>query len=578
MTRMNEQQFKRELKSTWKLAFRIITWLFLIALLCLTSISLTKIYNVQIKVKSIPELNSVTPTLSQLTSLSEDEVNQLGLLNHAVSVTLPFSLKTIGQSITAEVSSLIQACSARCVNPSGGQIMHDAAFRAGINTEMFSNPGIKNLHLNPTYDQVIQFDNPNTFSGCTRLPSFSIGDKVWCYSFTHLTANCTDNGNSVQHLSLGIINSTSTGGPGFIAVASKVLYDTYRRSSCSVTAFDTSCVLLCLNGVSKEEDMYQTRSVPELVMTQLTQDGSVRSGVINGLIRSHDFVAIVPGVGSGVKYNDHLLFPIYGGVDPRTNLGRQLSGQAMIFKDDITPCANIDSDPQLNRTAILSYNQSWYGSNIMVSGILSCTIGDDGPTSCNITVFSPAKVSMGSEGKLMIIGNNLLYYQRSSSWWPYPLLFRLIFDAKSAPLILTNIIWIPIRVAPRPGTSPCTGLNTCPGTCITGVFSSVWPLSLPSVTAKFFPGYVFVAGTLDHPTERLNPTLRSFNAISSIDKVHLGDNSVAGGYSDTTCIKNTIADAVFCLTLFEMSSKTGQLFTINPIIYSVSSNREFDSH
>ncbi|ABQ23937.1 attachment protein [Orthorubulavirus mapueraense] len=535
-------------KRTWRSFFRFSVLVVTITSLALSIITLIGVNRIstakQISnafaaiqaniLSSIPDIRPINSLLNQLVYTS--------------SVTLPLRISSLESNVLAAIQ---EACTYRDSQSSCSatmSVMNDQRYIEGIQVYSGSFLDLQKHTLSPPIAFPSFIPTSTTTVGCTRIPSFSLTKTHWCYTHNYIKTGCRDATQSNQYIALGTIYTDPDGTPGFSTSRSQYLNDGVNRKSCSISAVPMGCALYCFISVKEEVDYYKGTVPPAQTLILFFFNGTVHEHRIVPSSMNSEWVMLSPGVGSGVFYNNYIIFPLYGGM---TKDKAEKRGELTRFftpKNSRSLCKMNDS--VFSNAAQSAYYPPYFSSRWIRSGLLACNWNQIITTNCEILTFSNQVMMMGAEGRLILINDDLFYYQRSTSWWPRPLVYKLDIELNYPDSHIQRVDQVEVTFPTRPGWGGCVGNNFCPMICVSGVYQDVWPVTNPVNTTD--SRTLWVGGTLLSNTTRENPASVVTSGGSISQTVSWFNQTVPGAYSTTTCFNDQVQGRIFCLIIFEV--------------------------
>lgn len=553
-------------KRTCRIIFRTATILGICTLIVLCSSILHEIIHLDV---SSGLMNSDDSQQGIIQPIIESLKSLIALANqilYNVAIVIPLKIDSIETVILSALKDMHTGSMSNANCTPGNLLLHDAAYINGINKFL----ALESYNGTPKYGPLLNIPSfiPSATSphGCTRIPSFSLIKTHWCYTHNVILGDCLDFTASNQYLSMGIIQQSAAGFPIFRTMKTIYLSDGINRKSCSVTAIPGGCVLYCYVATRSEKEDYATTDLAELRLAFYYYNDTFIERVISLPNTTGQWATINPAVGSGIYHLGFILFPVYGGLINGTTSYNEQSSRYFIPKHPNITCAgNSSTQAAIARS---SYVIRYHSNRLIQSAVLICPLSDMHTEECNLVMFNNSQVMMGAEGRLYVIGNNLYYYQRSSSWWSASLFYRINTDfSKGIPPII-EAQWVPSYQVPRPGVMPCNATSFCPANCITGVYADVWPLNNPEIMSRnaLNPNYRFAGAFLKNESNRTNPTFYTASANSLLNTTGFNNTNHKAAYTSSTCFKNTGTQKIYCLIIIEMGSSLLGEFQILPFL------------
>nr|AGE32280.1 hemagglutinin-neuraminidase [Avian paramyxovirus 4] len=552
-----------ELKTTWRLAYRVVSLLLMVSALIISIVILTR-DNSQSIITAINQSSDAdskwqTGIEGKITSIMADTLDT----RNAVLLHIPLQLNTLEANLLSALggnTGIGPGDLEHCRYP-----VHDTAYLHGVNRLLINQTA--DYTAEGPLDHVNFIPAPVTTTGCTRIPSFSVSSSIWCYTHNVIETGCNDHSGSNQYISMGVIKRAGNGLPYFSTVVSKYLTDGLNRKSCSVAAGSGHCYLLCSLVSEPEPDDYVSPDPTPMRLGVLTWDGSYTEQVVPERIFRNIWSANYPGVGSGAIVGNKVLFPFYGGVRNGSTPEVMNRGRYYYIQDPNDYCPDPLQDQILR--AEQSYYPTRFGRRMIMQGVLACPVSNNSTiaSQCQSYYFNNSLGFIGAESRIYYLNSNIYLYQRSSSWWPHPQIYLL--DSRIASPGTQNIDsgvnlkMLNVTVITRPSSGFCNSQSRCPNDCLFGVYSDIWPLSLTSDSIFAFTMY------LQGKTTRIDPAWALFSNHAIGHEARLFNKEVSAAYSTTTCFLDTIQNQVYCLSILEVRSELLGAFKIVPFLYRV---------
>nr|ACN88145.1 hemagglutinin-neuraminidase [Avian metaavulavirus 8]ACO48307.1 hemagglutinin-neuraminidase protein [Avian metaavulavirus 8] len=559
-------------KTTWRAIFRWSVLLITTGCLALSIVSIVQIGN--LKIPSVGDLADevVTPLKTTLSDTLRNPINQINDIFRIVALDIPLQVTSIQKDLASQFSMLIDSLNAIKLGNGTNLIIptSDKEYAGGIGNPVFTvdaggSIGFKQFSLieHPSF-----IAGPTTTRGCTRIPTFHMSESHWCYSHNIIAAGCQDASASSMYISMGVLHVSSSGTPIFLTTASELIDDGVNRKSCSIVATQFGCDILCSIVIEKEGDDYWSDTPTPMRHGRFSFNGSFVETELPVSSMFSSFSANYPAVGSGEIVKDRILFPIYGGIKQTSPEFTELVKYGLFVSTPTTVCQSSWTYDQVKA----AYRPDYISGRFWAQVILSCALDAVDLSSCIVKIMNSSTVMMAAEGRIIKIGIDYFYYQRSSSWWPLAFVTKLdpqeLADTNS--IWLTNSIPIPQSKFPRPSYSEnyCTKPAVCPATCVTGVYSDIWPLT----SSSSLPSIIWIGQYLDAPVGRTYPRFGIANQSHWYLQEDILPTSTASAYSTTTCFKNTARNRVFCVTIAEFADGLFGEYRITPQLYELVRN------
>ncbi|AFN06858.1 HN protein [avian paramyxovirus 11] len=565
-----------EIKNTWRQFFRVVLIILQITMLCI-SISALAI-TIQVRDQHLPSLIKENPktTSSLISSELNPLLSYLPGINREVQLNIPIQLDKIQQSATSEINRLTAAINQMAFGTlSPGLLLKNSKdYVGGINKPLI--PSDKLNWTNATISGFIEHPSfipgPTTKKGCTRIPSFHLAESHWCYTHNTIASGCEDHGVSSMYISGGILYKGSNKEPSLLTTVSILLADELNRKSCSIIASSYGCDVLCSLVTESESQDYKSVNPTPMVHGRLFFNGSYSEQELDPRIFGDLWTANYPGVGSGILLKDRLVFPIYGGLDEtKLNLTSYLN-HPLYTKNEWVSCNK--SYDEVVQTLRAAYRPSWFAGRVVTQGVMVCHYDRELLGRCLIARFNTSTVMMGAESRLVMQGDSLLLYQRSSSWWPVGIVY--LVPESIISINETNSVFdlspIPLSKFPRPTNKKgyCERPAVCPAVCVTGVYQDLWPLSPLAIENRTATNPTFAGAFLNAFTTRTAPYFGVAGPNKWARSVQLFTDQTPASYSTTTCFKDTITTQTYCLIIIELQENLLGTWKIVPLLVKVS--------
>ncbi|WFP52511.1 receptor-binding protein [Hippocampus erectus paramyxovirus 1] len=486
------------------------------------------------------ELNPVhTGVIRVEEHLMTDLIPKSDLVLKTLSTTLPSELRSMAANIVAQVSRSCSASVSAGLSPESIPISHDPSVKLYSANKYWTCPaGFPTLTENPPHDDyefMLEASLPTAFNpgGCMRIPSFSLGSNIYAYTVNSILAGCDDLGTSNQILALGTIQLTEQREPKLVHIrTNNYRHDSvpgFIRKSCSVTAGVTQAFMLCgSHGDTRSEtENFRTPGYPGLTLDILSVDGKKKTWFYTPaeIGSPNTTSAVSASVGSGAIWRGRLVFLVYVGLLEPTPTN------ALCYAPGC---------PNPNQTLCNNaFKPNWYGGAAARNALVTfgMPVSPDTKPAISFRLFDYSSSWLGAEGRLLNVDDILYIYTRSTSWHTLPQVGEVLRDDP------VTIRWDYVTATTRPGFGGCGGSNRCPKSCVTGVYTDMFPLS------HDFGHYAQVE--LNSDSKREKPSIvytrrTSLNADISWP-VDTSDRPYA--YTTTTCL--TINATGYCLHLME---------------------------
>ncbi|UBB42281.1 attachment glycoprotein [Wenzhou Apodemus agrarius jeilongvirus 1] len=481
--------------------------------------------------------------------LIEDIKPKTDLINSMVSYNIPTQLSMIHSMIKNEV--LKQCTPSFMFNNTVCPIVENPAhshYFEEVNLEGFS--GCKTstskviINSNASFVEYPSFIPGSTKPGsCIRFPSFSLSTSIFAYAHTIMGHGCSELDIGDHYFSIGRIADHGHDQPVFETLTEWFVNDKINRRTCTVAAGKVGAWMAC---IIMTETFYEDMMSPEhgkVTISYLDIYGRKREWMYSkSEIRvDYPMTSMYFSIGSGAVVGDTVYFLVWG---------------AMTFP--------IEQNAYCNAPGCSSWTQQmcntaqrppFLGNRQILNALLYFKTNTDGKPILSLRAFTPGNVPLGSEGRLIYFETTqkLYIYLRSTSWHALPLTGLI----NMGPPI--SITWFEQRAVSRPGNAPCGASNRCPRTCMTGVYTDLFPLGTSyeySVTAY-----------LDSETRRINPVLAFIDQNSIIYRRTVTNTTQKAEYTTTTCF--TFKLRIWCLSIIEMAPSTITSYEPVPFLYQL---------
>nr|WKD80554.1 attachment glycoprotein [Jingmen Apodemus agrarius jeilongvirus 1] len=481
--------------------------------------------------------------------LIEDIKPKTDLINSMVSYNIPTQLSMIHSMIKNEV--LKQCTPSFMFNNTVCPIVENPAhshYFEEVNLEGFS--GCKTstskviINSNASFVEYPSFIPGSTKPGsCIRFPSFSLSTSIFAYTHTIMGHGCSELDIGDHYFSIGRIADHGHDQPVFETLTEWFVNDKINRRTCTVAAGKVGAWMAC---IIMTETFYEDMMSPEhgkVTISYLDIYGRKREWMYSkSEIRvDYPMTSMYFSIGSGAVVGDTVYFLVWG---------------AMTFP--------IEQNAYCNAPGCSSWTQQmcntaqrppFLGNRQILNALLYFKTNTDGKPILSLRAFTPGNVPLGSEGRLIYFETTqkLYIYLRSTSWHALPLTGLI----NMGPPI--SITWFEQRAVSRPGNAPCGASNRCPRTCMTGVYTDLFPLGTSyeySVTAY-----------LDSETRRINPVLAFIDQNSIIYRRTVTNTTQKAEYTTTTCF--TFKLRIWCLSIIEMAPSTITSYEPVPFLYQL---------
>ncbi|QJE38111.1 hemagglutinin-neuraminidase [Respirovirus rupicaprae] len=378
-----------------------------------------------------------------------------------------------------------------------------------------------------------------TINGCIRLPSLVINNLIYAYTSNLITKGCQDIGKSYQVLQIGIITINSDLVPDLNPRITHTFNINDNRKSCSLALLNADVYQLCSTPKVDERSDYASIGIEDLVLDIVTSEGIIITTRFtnDNITFDKPYAALYPSVGPGIHYNNRIIFLGYGGLEHEEN-------EDVIC--NVTGCPG-KTQADCNQA---SYSP-WFSNRRMVNAIITIDRGINGKPNLRVWTIPMRQNYWGSEGRLLLLGDKIYIYTRSTSW--HSKLQLGLIDISNYNNI--RIRWTYHDVLSRPGSEECPWGNSCPRGCITGVYNDAYPLN-PS-------GSVVASVILNSHTSRENPVITYSTDTSRVNELAIRNSTLSAAYTTTNCV--THYDKGYCFHIIEINHKS--LNTLQPMLF-----------
>nr|ANE23771.1 hemagglutinin/neuraminidase [Respirovirus bovis] len=378
-----------------------------------------------------------------------------------------------------------------------------------------------------------------TVNGCIRIPSLVINHLIYAYTSNLITQGCQDIGKSYQVLQIGIITINSDLVPDLNPRVTHTFNIDDNRKSCSLALLNTDVYQLCSTPKVDERSDYASTGIEDIVLDIVTNNGLIITTRFtnNNITFDKPYAALYPSVGPGIYYKDKVIFLGYGGLEHEEN-------------GDVI-CNTTGCPGKTQRDCNQASYSPWFSNRRMVNSIIVVDKGIDATFSLRVWTIPMSQNYWGSEGRLLLLGDRIYIYTRSTSW--HSKLQLGVIDISDYTNIRINWTWH--NVLSRPGNDECPWGHSCPDGCITGVYTDAYPLN-PS-------GSVVSSVILDSQKSRENPIITYSTATNRINELAIYNRTLPAAYTTTNCI--THYDKGYCFHIVEINHRS--LNTFQPMLF-----------
>ncbi|UNW59189.1 hemagglutinin-neuraminidase [avian paramyxovirus 12] len=554
----NDQESGRR---TWRLLFRILVIIITLGGLAVSIASM--IYSIGAAVPGDVSSSEagIKAYISKATQplVPIDETTQR--IYRQVILEAPVTQLNMETNILNAITALSYQIDASANATGCGAPVHDQDFTGGVGRELFSDSEgiLTNLRPSKFIEHLNFIPAPTTGNGCTRIPSFDLGQTHWCYTHNVVLNGCKDHGHSFQYIALGILRTSATGNVFLSTLRSVNLDGDRNRKSCSVSATPIGCDMICSLVSETEEGDYDSPEPTPMIHGRLGFDGKYREKDINHKNVFRDWRANYPAVGGGSFFGNRVWFAVYGGLREGSSSEKEAAKGYAIYRRYNNTCP--DPPEVQERNARAAYRPPRFKNRFIQQGILSLKITSELAVEPSLSLTDNSITLMGAEGRIINVDNRLYLYQRGTSWFPSALLYPLSVTnttaAVSNPIIFDRFT--------RPGSDPCSAGSRCPNSCVTGVYTDAYPLAFSknhSVIAVF-------GMQLADPKNRLNPQAAVWYGHRMSAPIKVSSSSTKAAYTTSTCFKATKTQKVYCISIVEIGNTLFGEFRIVPLLVEI---------
>ncbi|AGU69457.1 attachment HN glycoprotein [Miniopterus schreibersii paramyxovirus] len=526
----------------------------LISILALIALNVTNLAIILRNTKTDGSVDNQYSKLSDLinnvqNTLSSSVNPRISLINSATSLVIPGMIKETTKTLQYDI---YKYCTFRpndpqtpCTQPS--PIGHSALF-SQYDPNLLVSCNVRTVSPVKSMTPVV-FDSfipeTTTLRGCTRIPSFALGEFIYSYTHNQIAVGCGDSSISNQDWLIGTIDRGYNNTPTFKTAQRWYFDDNLNRKSCSTAVSGRGAWILCSIVTMSEAMDYRTEGVMDIFIGYQDVYGRRQSWIITeGEINfSNTFIAFYPSVGSGVAFGGKVYFLIYGGLNDKIQGDARCPHQM---------CVGLSTDQSICNRA---QAPGWSGNKQLVNAILSFDDQIEFQPNVTVNVIPVTDQIMGAEGRLYYApySRKAYIYVRSSSW--YPLMQYGLIDLTGD----LHITWMNYTTLSRPGVGACTAKNRCPAECVTGVYTDMFLLSTADGLA--------VSVELVGDTQRRGPTLKLVDLQKKYTQYILTTVTQSAAYTTTTCFLFDFKP--WCVSVVEFSpASIGSMAPI-PILFPI---------
>lgn len=482
-------------------------------------------------------------------TLIEDIKPKTDLINTMVSYNIPSQLTMIHQLIRNDV---LKQCTPtflfnNTICPVAENPTHSRYFEE-VNLDSISECGKSGGQLSVLNS--IEFVEYPSFAptstkpdSCVRLPSFSLSTTIYAYTHTIMGHGCSELDIGDHYFAIGRISDSGNDVPHLETVSSWFINDKINRRSCTVAAGNTEAWMGCVIMTETFQDDLNSVDTGKITISYLDVFGRKKEWIYtrSEILYDYTYTSVYFSVGSGMVIGDTVYFLIWGSL---------MAPIEVTAYCEAPGCSNYDQ-----RMCNEAQRPPAFGGRQMVNGLLRFKTDGVGKPSINVRTLMPSQIPFGSEGRLMYSSITKIpyIYIRSTSWHSLPLIGILSLG----PAL--GISWTEQAAVSRPGEYPCGASNRCPRTCVTGVYTDLFPLG-----SRF--EYAATA-YLNAEIYRVNPTIAVVNKTSRVYYKTVTTSSQRAGYTTTTCFVFKLR--IWCLSVIELSPGTMTSYEPVPFLYQL---------
>nr|UQT69563.1 hemagglutinin-neuraminidase protein [Avian metaavulavirus 6] len=556
-------------KRTWRTVYRVVTILLDITVLCVSIVAVVRMSTITTRDIDNSISSSITSLSADYQPIWSDTHQKVNSIFKEVGITIPITLDKMQVEMGTAVNIITDAVrQLQGVNGSAGfSITNSPEYSGGIDTLIYPLNSLngKALAVSDLLEHPSFIPAPTTSHGCTRIPTFHLGYRHWCYSHNTIESGCHDAGESIMYISMGAVGVGHRGKPVFTTSAATILDDGKTRKSCSIIANPNGCDVLCSLVKQTENEDYADPTPTPMIHGRLHFNGTYTESELDPTLFNNHWVAQYPAVGSGVVSHGKLFFPLYGGISPKSKLFNELKSFAYFTHNAELKCENLTE--RQKEDLYNAYRPGKIAGSLWAQGVVTCNLTN--LADCKIAIANTSTMMMAAEGRLQLVQDKIVLYQRSSSWWPVLIYYDILISDLISADHLEVVNWTPYPQSkfPRPTWTKgvCEKPAICPAVCVTGVYQDVWVVSIGSQSNET----VVVGGYLDAAAARQDPWIAAANQYNWLVRRRLFTSQTEAAYSSTTCFRNTKQDRVFCLTIMEVTDNLLGDWRIAPLLYEV---------
>ncbi|WJL29514.1 cell attachment protein [Ninomys virus] len=492
--------------------------------------------------------DSISGSVKEMSgTLIEDIKPKTDLINTMVSYNIPSQLSMLHQLIKNDV---LRQCTPsflfnNTICPLAENPTHSRYFEE-VNQQSISDCGLQGGRVVVTSpSEFIEYPSfaptatkPNS---CVRLPSFSLSSTIYAYTHTIMGHGCSELDIGDHYFSIGRVSDSGGDIPNLETVSSWFINDKINRRSCTVAAGNTEAWMGCVIMTESFYDDLNSLDTGKITISYLDVFGRKREWIYtrSEILYDYTYTAVYFSIGSGMVVGNTVYFLIWGSLLAPIEPDAYCIAPGCTHYDQ-NSCNEAQRPPE-------------YGNRQMVNGLLRFRTDGSGKPSINVRTLSPRQIPFGSEGRLFYSDalKKAFIYLRSTSWHSLPLTGVLSLGES------LSITWTKQEAVSRPGDYPCGASNRCPKTCVTGVYTDLFPLGVKyEYTATAF---------LNAELYRVNPNIAVTNTTSRIYQKVVTSTVQRAGYTTTTCFVYKLR--IWCVSIIELSPGTMTTYEPVPFLY-----------
>ncbi|AVM86018.1 G protein [Mount Mabu Lophuromys virus 1] len=481
--------------------------------------------------------------------IESDLIPKTNLINNMVSYQIPTSLTQIYSLIKRDV---LQACTPKFDHEGSQCPVNSNPFHSGsfslINRNTFSRCPDPNNNLGmresiKLMDYPSFIPGPTRPGGCSRDPSFDLGNKIFAYTHNVVPQGCGYTEMTMQYFNIGRVTDVNADMPFFEILTQWYLDDGLNRKSCTVVTSDEGAWILCIVTSESEEKDYADQGIGRVFIGYMDIYGRKKSWYLDEPEIQFDLpmAAMYFSGGSGVSDEGKIYVLIYGG------LMTAVSGDVFC---DAPGCDNPSQD--MCKKASMPKSRS---QRQMVNGLF---IFDDNPLEAPkpiVKLIPPSQNWVGSRGRLYKSDYPKIFflYISSDSWHSLPKIGIIAVGDQ------TYLHWVENVAVSRPGPENCMYGNRCPQECLGAPYTDIFPLD-----SNFEIG---ISVTLKSYQVNKNPVITLVTQNKIISETEVTNDHHGAQYTTTSCFK--YARSLWCLSIVAFEPATVGERAPVPLLYKV---------